>query len=487
MNEERLSHWFSSANDITSRLAETVEMLDDITRLTSDWVWSLDADLRLNFISERIFDNCGIPPDHALGKTLHELGTFVGDGDNGQPPNYQKPFRDKPFQLTSRDGLAHHLLVSALPVFSYETGQFTGVRGIVRDITEKTQAEGEFERLGSAMEEMSEVFILTDHDDRLVFVNREARIVNDVGEEYLNPGTPFSNFVTAMAHSGDVSEAIGREEAWIAERLERHRNPGRPFEIRRENGNHFLVHDERLPDGSTATFSLDISERKQMERALQESIKRQHEFASDVAHELRTPLAVLRANLDNLERSDTIESLKTDVSNISRVVEELLTESRVDDLEIVMDERADLMAIAKSVAANVAPLAIRRNRLIEVTGINEPTLVWGRTQALEQAVRNLVENAIEHSDMDTTVTIKVTESPAIYVIDRGAGIPDENKQTVFTHHLRADRRGSVRSGLGVVRRIADAHGATVGVNDAPEGGAVFYIRFPSFNEIDSPE
>jgi len=487
MNEERLSHWFSSANDVSSRLAETIEMLDDITRLTSDWVWSLDADLKLNFISERIFDSCGIPPDQALGQTLAELGSFAGEDGAGVPPNFQKPFRDHPYQLTARDGCPLHLLVSALPVFSYETGQFTGVRGIVRDITDKIQAEGESERLRLAMEEMSEIFFLTDKEDRIVFINRKAFDVTGIGERDLVAGTPFIRFVTALAHSGGITEALGREEAWIAERMEQHQTPGRPFEVRREDGAHYLTHEERLPDGSTATFSFDISERKQMERALQEGIKRQQEFANDVAHELRTPLAVLRANLDNLGRFDATDSLKTDVDNISRIVEELLTESRIDGLEIVTNERAELVAIAKSVAANVAPLTIRRNRLIEVTGVATPTYVWGRTEALEQALRNLVENAIEHSEQGTTVTIKVTESPAIYVIDRGGGVPDESKATVFTHHLRADRRGSVRSGLGIVRRIADAHGATVGVNDAPEGGAVFYIRFPGLNEHDTAE
>lgn len=80
------------------------------------------------------------------------------------------------------------------------------------------------------------------------------------------------------------------------------------------------------------------------------------------------------------------------------------------------------------------------------------------------------------------ITIKVTESPAIYVIERGPGVPDEIKASVFTHHMRADRRGNGRQGLGVVRRIADAHGATVGVDDAPDGGSVFYIRFPNLKE-----
>lgn len=195
----------------------------------------------------------------------------------------------------------------------------------------------------------------------------------------------FSGFIriwkSQVSWKSSVREAIGREDEWIAQRLEQHQNPDRAFEHRREDGTHFLIHEEKLPDGSTATFSVDITDRKRMERALQESVKRQHEFAADVAHEFRTPLAVLRANLDNFTGSGDVDALKQDVDKVSRIVEELLAESRVESLEIASGERADLLSIAKSVAAYAAPLAIRTARSIEVTGVDKEAIVWGRTEA----------------------------------------------------------------------------------------------------------
>jgi len=477
MNEEKLSNWFSSAKEVSARLAETLEMLEDVTRLTSDWVWSLDRDFRISFISDQIFNSCGVAPEEVLGLHLTDFGRFIGD-----PPQFQKPFRDAPFEVVSQSKGRRDLLVSGLPVFSMETGQFNGVRGIVRDITEKTEAERISARLGSAIEEMSEIFMLSDQEDNLVVMNKPARQANTAIMKKFQLGESFEQFITAVAHSGTISDALGNEEDWIADRMEKHKYPDRPFEQRRENGTHFLIHEEKLPDGSTATFCVDISDRKQMERALQESLKRQQEFSADVAHELRTPLAVLRANLDSPKGELDIDSLKGDVDRVSRIVEELLAESRMQGLEIATDERADILGIAKSVATYAGPSAIRKKRMIEVTGTDKPALVWGRTEAIEQAVRNLVENAIDHSSEGTTVTIKVTESPAIYIIDRGVGIPDDAKASIFRRQLRADRRQSGRQGLGVVRRIADAHGATIGVDDAPEGGAVFFIRFPNLEE-----
>lgn len=78
------------------------------------------------------------------------------------------------------------------------------------------------------------------------------------------------------------------------------------------------------------------------------------------------------------------------------------------------------------------------------------------------------------------LTIEITSEPAIRVIDRGVGIPDDLKPKVFMLGLRADQRGEGdRQGLTAVRRIADAYGAEVGVFDGVEGGSVFFIRFPS--------
>ena len=94
-----------------------------------------------------------------------------------------------------------------------------------------------------------------------------------------------------------------------------------------------------------------------------------------------TPLAVLRANLDNFTGSGDVDALKQDVAKVSRIGEELLAESRVESLEIASGERADLLSIAKSVAAYAAPLAIRTARSIEVTGVDKEAIVWGRTEA----------------------------------------------------------------------------------------------------------
>jgi len=202
-------------------------------------------------------------------------------------------------------------------------------------------------------------------------------------------------------------------------------------------------------------------------------------FAADVAHELRTPLAVLRAHLDSLDDADTNYQLIQDVDRITRIVEQVLAKSQVEAIQLGPDDLADLAEVSSSMAAYLAPLVIREGRLIEVVGAESPIMINGNAFALEQALRNLVENAIKYSARGSTITIEVSKTPSIRVIDRGRGGPFEEREIIFERFHRADRRsGGSGLGLSIVRRVAEAHGGKVSIEDAPGGGSVFVLNFP---------
>ncbi len=481
MNGEMKTRWQLSDGDLSVRHAELTEMLEDITRLTSDWVWSLARDLSLSFISDRIFDSCGIPPERVIGRKLTDIGRFQTSSGAIMVPDLNKPFRDLAFEIEAGDGTPRFLLMSGMPVYARDTGAFIGVRGIGRDITERRIAEKASMVLAAAIEELSDAFCLCDAADNFVLSNQSFREINEGVSDMIAPGAPFRDYLAALVDRGLVSDAIGREQEWLATRWARHRNPDAAFEEKRQHGRCFLVHEVRLPDGCTATMATDITSRIDMEHALKESVRRQQSFMADVAHQLRTPLAVLNANVDTMEDRQTASSLKTDVNALSRMVEGLLAETKIEDLEIGTNDRADLSLVARSVAAELGGLAIKSKRSIEVIGPDRAVWVWGSLPALQQAVRLLVENAVDQTAAGSMVSIEVTPDPAIRVIDRGPGIPDDMKPRIFMLGLRADQRGEGdRQGLTAVRRIADAHGAEVGVMDGADGGSVFYIRFPSY-------
>jgi signal transduction histidine kinase len=224
---------------------------------------------------------------------------------------------------------------------------------------------------------------------------------------------------------------------------------------------------------------VNLSDRKRAEDALQASEERHRRFAADVAHELRTPLAVLRSNLDNFGSDEGAASLRHDIDAMTRMVEQLLAATRLEILDIIFGDEADLRGVCVLVAELLAPLAIKENRSIEIIGADAPVMIRGNADALEQAVRNLVENAIRYSPPQTTVTIDVGEEGIVWVIDRGEGIPPEARDRVFERFQRADRRGGGAGlGLAIVRRTAEAHHGSIDVDDAPGGGAIFTLRLP---------
>lgn len=235
--------------------------------------------------------------------------------------------------------------------------------------------------------------------------------------------------------------------------------------------------------GILSLFTLRlIRELKGRERSMQKAEEERLSFAADAAHELRTPLAVLRAHIDSLDGNDTTRQLRDDVDHITRIVEQVLAKSRIEAIEVKPDEKVDLAKVSQDLAAYIAPLVIKEGRSIEVLGAEQPVVINANAFAIEQALRNLVENAIKYSARGSVITVEVVSQAdecQLRVIDLGRGVPQEARELIFERFHRADRRGAGSGlGLSIVRRVAEAHGGRASVEDAPEGGAVFILHFP---------
>lgn len=349
----------------------------------------------------------------------------------------------------------------------------------------RKKVEEQNRRLAIAIESLSELFALYDRQDRMVLCNRGYREINRLVAETILPGRTFEEYIRAALAKGLYPEAVGREEEWFDERMERHRNPKEPFELARQDGRWLLIHEQKLPDGGIATICADITKQKNAEAALMESEERQRNFTADAAHELRTPLAVLRSNLDSLEDSAAVQSLRQDVDAMSRMVEQLLAYARLEFIDGQSMRETNITDVCTKVASYMAPIAVKDKRSVEVIGPDEPVMIMADPDAIEQAVRNLVENAIRYSARETVVTIQVDDDASIRVIDRGRPIPPEKKKKIFQRFLRADRRtGGAGLGLSIVQRVTAAHGGTVQVQDTPEGGTTFIIRLSNAGPAD---
>jgi signal transduction histidine kinase len=212
---------------------------------------------------------------------------------------------------------------------------------------------------------------------------------------------------------------------------------------------------------------------------LDEGFRAQREFTADAAHELRTPLSILRTRVDTLEDQRVGKDLHHDIEAMSRIVGQLLDIAELDALTVDPLERADARAVCAEVVEYIAPLALEQGREIALPGASEPVWVKGNAEMMKRAIRNLAENSIKHTPPGTPIEFIVEKSGIIRVRDRGPGISDEDRDLIFRRFWRRDRsrEGSTGLGLSIVQRIVELHGATIMVENRASGGAQFSIYF----------
>ena len=204
----------------------------------------------------------------------------------------------------------------------------------------------------------------------------------------------------------------------------------------------------------------------------------QREFTADAAHELRTPLAILRMRIAALADKDLKGQLAEDIDVMARIVGQLLDVAELETFIPDPEQATDLWDLGQRVVEYMAPLAMSKGRRLSIGGASGPVWVQGEAEVLFHAIRNLVENAIEHAPSGTTVEIKVDAQGVIRVLDRGPGVTREEQELVFRRFWRRERSttGGAGLGLAIVWRIVKAHGGEVEVTTRPGGGAAFVVR-----------
>ncbi|TAJ84477.1 MAG: two-component sensor histidine kinase [Reyranella sp.] len=211
---------------------------------------------------------------------------------------------------------------------------------------------------------------------------------------------------------------------------------------------------------------------------LEAGFRAQREFTADMAHELRTPLAIMRARVDTMEEQPLRRSLEADIVNMTRTVNQVLDIAELEAFVVDDSSRADLQNVCADAVAFMAPLVLDSDKTIGLTGAEAPVWVHGHPEALFRAVRNLIENAIRHTPVGGAIEVDVAADGTVRVLDEGPGVPLAERETIFKRFWRRDRARPESRGLGlaIVTRVAAAHGGTISVDDRPGGGAVFTLR-----------
>ncbi|MGY3445359.1 MULTISPECIES: sensor histidine kinase [unclassified Bradyrhizobium] len=213
-------------------------------------------------------------------------------------------------------------------------------------------------------------------------------------------------------------------------------------------------------------------------KRLDDGYSRHQRFVADAAHELRTPIAILNTRLESLPPGPEKTRLLEDSARLATLAEQLLDIQRFDQCRNPF-VRVDLVAVARNVAADLAPLAIAAGYELSLETATDRVETLGDRAALERALTNLVQNAIQHGGRRGTITIHVGSAATIDVSDEGDGIPQDQRARIFDPFYRLaplDRGAGL--GLNMVREIARLHGGHVSVLDGPKGGACFRLTLP---------
>jgi two-component system sensor histidine kinase QseC len=225
---------------------------------------------------------------------------------------------------------------------------------------------------------------------------------------------------------------------------------------------------------------------------LRASIEAERRFTADAAHELRTPIAALRAHAEVAraastvaERQPALERLLLGCDRAARAVDQLLTLARIDPGEPVLRRLpCDLREVARDVLADQAPIALRRGVDVEL-GPGAPVVVPGDRGLLGILLRNLVDNAVRASPRGATARVDIGRNGAgvrVVVSDEGPGVPAAQRAALGRRFHRLSGSGEPGTGLGlsIVMRIAELHGGRVRFEDGPGGrGLSVVVELPA--------
>lgn len=227
---------------------------------------------------------------------------------------------------------------------------------------------------------------------------------------------------------------------------------------------------------------------------IQQSLETQRRFVSDASHELRTPIAVVKANNELLLRHpeatiesalDQVEAVAAETDQMARLVEDLLTLARADEGRATLHfEPLDLGALVDEVGRDMGALAeLREIGLLVET---QPVDVNGDRQRLRQLAAILLDNALKYTPAGGSVVVRVGRSgrrAELSVRDSGPGITPEHQRRVFDRFYRVDAArtravGGTGLGLPIARWITEAHEGQLTLESVPGTGSTFTVRLP---------
>ena len=248
--------------------------------------------------------------------------------------------------------------------------------------------------------------------------------------------------------------------------------------------------DMRIDEDALPEFKQLSQSFNQMLERLNDAFAAQRQFTGNAAHELRTPLALLQAQLELFsaehpdmqpETAEFLSLLREQTERLTRLTKTLLEMSNLR--QVARNERIRLAPMIEEIFTDLAPLSDKCGVTLTAEGDG---LMTGSDALIYRLIFNLTENAVKYNRPGGSVRVSVAQEPEkllIRVSDNGCGIPEEDQQSIFHPFFRVDKSrsreyGGAGLGLSLVWEIADIHGGSVRVEESSKNGTVIAAEFP---------
>ena len=463
----------------------------------------------INKEAEKLF---GVTDEEGRGKTSHDLfskemaDAFIAHDREviklGEAMEMEEEF-------SSEAGVRTYL-TTKFPIFERDRIISTGAIGI--DITERKEAEVAFQkseaRLRGAVESLQEGFVLFDAEDRIVAMNDIFLQINPEAQEFLEKGLRFEDLIRHNVKKGRIVDAIGREEQFISERMEQHRNPGPRILRHHSEGRWEILKETRTPEGGIALTFFDITDLKRAEEDLQTALadaeqanQAKSEFLATMSHEFRTPLnailgfsEMIRAQYFGPLGADNYKDYANDIHNSGEHMLALIN----DILDVSAIEAGKRHMVKETIAINELLRDCIRNFELAADegGINlsldvAPDLpaLYADRRGIVQIVLNIVSNATKFTGRNGTIVVSAKAADrelVIKVSDTGIGIPPERLPNITDPFTRSHSNPHVAQkgtglGLSIVKSLVEAHGGKLAFESEAGKGTTVTVTLPFQN------
>ncbi|MCO8143658.1 response regulator [Rhodovulum tesquicola] len=365
----------------------------------------------------------------------------------------------------------------------------------------------EMMRMWAAVEAIPDGFVLYDHDDRLVMCNDRYREFYAGSAPIMRPGTRFEDILRYGLAHGQYPEALGREEDWLTERMNRHQRPEGMIEQRLDDGRWLRILEERTPDGGLVGLRVDITEQKRQQEALdrarvaaEAANRAKSAFLANMSHELRTPMNGVVGMAELLcetelseeqrlyaqtirESGEALLSLLNDVLDYSKIeADKLQLHPEPFDLERTIYEIVMLLQ---------APARDKNLDVLIDYDMFMPTRFVGDRGRVRQVLTNLIGNAVKFTE-EGHVLIRVVGFDAeggvlqhvhVTVEDTGIGIARDMQDHIFGEFNQVEDQQNRKFegtglGLAITRRLIEMMGGEIWLESEKGEGACFGFRLP---------